>query len=532
MATSLPGCSWLGRQDGPVATLPVDIHCHLFNAADLPVHGFVEHVVLGDHKRAQFPLSEPTEAGGVLKELVLLLIDILRSGAITAADESRDLDQAQPLERMDADDGDSPADRERDRQILRGLLQQRYGAVTESTESGPASPLLREMQKEAAPAPMIRGPEESLWDLASSLYFSTGFVYRNLQWAFLLTRSRRQITNRYRRLYRESAGFKLMTPALIDYSRWLQDEPASTLLDQIEVFDRIQRLSRDIRIHSFMAYDPWRQIMPVAAPQTLTSLELCQLAIREKGFAGIKLYPPMGFRATGNTELEPDAFPERARAIPRFAAKLDTAMEELFIWCVSEDVPVMAHAAPTNQAGDYYALRADPKWWDAVLSKPKFRNLRLNLAHFGGFETAHTAEGIAVEKSWEWKIGAMIRDGRYPNLYADLSYLSEFLGANSTTREREALTGAMRTFVRTFDPEVMHLMYGSDWIMLGREPEHGRMPEKMLRLVSDIGLSKAQSDRFFGGNALRFLGLSEPGRARDRLSDYYARHGLPFTFPV
>jgi hypothetical protein len=44
---------------------------------------------------------------------------------------------------------------------------------------------------------------------------------------------------------------------------------------------------------------------------------------------------------------------------------------------------------------------------------------------------------------------------------------------------------------------IKYLMYGSDWIMLGREPEHERMSSVTNRLVREIGFLDAQVSRFF-----------------------------------
>ena len=61
-------------------------------------------------------------------------------------------------------------------------------------------------------------------------------------------------------------------------------------------------------------------------------------------------------------------------------------MMKLFEWCAANNVPIMAHTNNSNGAGPGYGTRANPKYWQPVLQK--FPTLRVNFAHFGGFDEA------------------------------------------------------------------------------------------------------------------------------------------------
>ncbi len=78
-------------QDGdasPGGSAPgIDIHCHIFNAADLPIRGFVENVVFQLEDFGQWPNEVLPELNDVLPELLELIVAILKTGAPSAAEE-------------------------------------------------------------------------------------------------------------------------------------------------------------------------------------------------------------------------------------------------------------------------------------------------------------------------------------------------------------------------------------------------------------------------------------------------------------
>jgi len=70
------------------------------------------------------------------------------------------------------------------------------------------------------------------------------------------------------------------------------------------------------------------------------------------GLVGVKLYPPMGFRATDNRHLPDVSFNEPAY-LPspdtglgsQIGSKLDAALSKLYTWCSDNNVPIMAHTS-------------------------------------------------------------------------------------------------------------------------------------------------------------------------------------------
>ena len=143
----------------------------------------------------------------------------------------------------------------------------------------------------------------------------------------------------------------------------------------------------------------------------------------------------------------------------------------------------LRHGAGTNGAGPGYADRADPAYWAPVLERwPK---LKVCLAHFGGFgypSVGAPAGSDLPESSWEWTIGRLIKARPEVGLFADLSYLSAVLAPDLPALD--ALARTFKTYAQEFDPSLTHLLFGSDWVMLGREKGYTAYAEKLVSFLS------------------------------------------------
>jgi hypothetical protein len=69
-------------------------------------------------------------------------------------------------------------------------------------------------------------------------------------------------------------------------------------------------------------------------------------------------------------------------------------------------------------------------------------------------------------------------------------------------------------------------MYGSDWIMLGKEQAFESYESAIAAELTALPMTQAQIGRFFGGNAIRYLGLKQGQVNRQRIDQYNARHAL------
>jgi predicted TIM-barrel fold metal-dependent hydrolase len=215
------------------------------------------------------------------------------------------------------------------------------------------------------------------------------------------------------------------------------------------------------------------------------------------------------------------------------AKRLDRAMAKLFDTCIEEDASVIAHANRSNDAGPDYSQRADPAHWIPVFRR--WPRLRVCLAHFGHFSevSAATPAGTQLpEASWEWALGRYIKQAGDPPVFADVSYLTEVSGAEPASLE--AYAAVLRRWMSEFDPECRHLMFGTDWTMLGLDRSYEDYTARLYAFFRDeMKFDRSRLNRLLFGNAGRFLGLRQDDKARARLLDFYARNKLsPSRLPL
>ncbi len=134
--------------------------------------------------------------------------------------------------------------------------------------------------------------------------------------------------------------------------------------------------------------------------------------IKSNFFAGIKFYPPLGF----------NPFPERGD---------DNWIEErekvfyIYNFCISKNIPITTHCADEGFTGSKnYKEYSSPLKWKKVLDYVEgdtkiFKNLKLNLAHFG-----FQGNIISLNEKWDKIILDMIVS--YKNVYSDFSFYADY----------------------------------------------------------------------------------------------------------
>ncbi|TAN41561.1 MAG: hypothetical protein EPN22_15025 [Nitrospirae bacterium] len=130
-------------------------------------------------------------------------------------------------------------------------------------------------------------------------------------------------------------------------------------------------------------------------------------AVDSSPFLGIKLYPPLGF----------DPWPEDS------AEELGK-VKFLYDYCVKKNIPVTSHCSDGGfLVDDSYLEFSSPAKWRKALSwkdpntnTEPFRNLRLNLAHFGNQEKSSWWR----KKEWRDQVTELVCN--YDNVYTDISY--------------------------------------------------------------------------------------------------------------
>lgn len=439
----------------------VDIHCHTFNADDLPVKGFV------------------TRVAGNRSALARVLARALDSIVQRMADDAAD--ELSALNALLASDGVEEAVPE---DVIAAVEHEAERLLAEISANDPAgvAEATAEIQVEEGAAEGLEG----IPDL--------GAVKRHLRWAALFGKRRLALTRALVRTYPE---VDLFTPMLVDLMG-LEDEPKSTILQQLEINEKISRLSMrgdlGAAVHPFVGFDPRR----------LGAVPVAQAAIQHWGCVGVKLYPLMGFRPFGNVEAPPKGMTAED------ALGVDDALARLYEWCQDKDVPITAHSNPSNQADESFVNFSEPANWNAVLTRwPK---LHLNMGHFGWGGSKHG-----------WPVAISRMAGEYPHLYADIG-----------NHEVAHIADTFEVLGRLFDDASAdtremkrRFMFGTDWYMLASHRDY----EEFLRRVRDTYAATFTDgvDRFMGGAALSFLGFDDPANQNNRRLRARYEH---FRFPV
>lgn len=525
----------------------IDVHTHLFNASDLPVVRFVKHVVLSRYPsqvRATLDIRNPDAVDGLVAMATFL---IGRTRAPTARQEIAVLRRR--ARRVRASD-DVQAN---EQAAITGVADFVLAGDRPGGVSGGAGPRL---VRRAILASADLGPSsvsgsgamtaERAQAIAQRAYHAQTDIGLYLRWFALFTRYRSSLA---RQLVQDHArqGYRalLVAPAMIDYDKWLDERvTASPLPAQVAVMGQLARQPGPTAVHGYVAFDPLRQVyFDRGVDRAFDPLELVERAITEEGFIGVKLYPPMGFRASQNADRLPvpcapgagEACRTDDRTYPEWLAEdlgpdfdvaLDEAMDRLFGLCDRLGASVIAHASEGNANGPGYGRRSDPAYWLSVFNR--WPTLRVALGHFGGFNFhSNTLEaGPALPAaSWEWTLGRYFARRPGAPVFADLSYFVEM--SDRSGERRTALAETLRLFIRTFDPDCRQLMFGTDWTMLGQEaayPTYTRDFETFFR--EEVQLDDARLHRLFAANAVRFLGLGAGQPNARRLRGWYAQNRL------
>lgn len=200
-------------------------------------------------------------------------------------------------------------------------------------------------------------------------------------------------------------------------------------------------------------------------------------------FAGIKLYPPLGF------DPWPVDHDERNK------------VEWLYGFCEEKTIPVTVHCSDGGFAVDGKAKEyTSPETWGAVLAK--FPQLYINFAHFG---SQGKILGIIPEHGWREKIIELML--RYPNVYTDFSCLAfDDSYYASLARLLDRYSGKELTRLRE------RILFGSDFMInLMWSPSYNTYLDTFFRTGR---LDKETKENFCSVNPERFLFRSGVSRQK------------------
>lgn len=547
-AGALAGCTTpdLARYPSTETLLPeVDVHCHVFNVRDMPFYEMFVELVLDDRMPrwmarplARFIIAMATEPAPKARDEIDELKKMTALGETKGADNP-DRDPVQlfqlGVDGFIRDHVDRPQTMGRTGENVASVnakfLTELYSMFS---SDGKAAPGLRDLSSSAYGEYFREGARSVGEEMKAHADGrrrsgpSTRASHRNLaevvanvlmNWAPLYSKYRYRLTSQLLNFVDPPRPVRLITPAILDVENWFGPDPYSpgrptSMADQAELMKWLSLAQPSgVALHGFIGFDPLRCVRNRAAGKD--DFAIVKQAIEMQGFVGIKLYPPMGFRATGNAELKAHEFPWHLRKIPALGKELDRALLELYEYCVANDVPIMAHCAYSYGPTEYAKNRAHPCFWERVLDVPKLSTLRLNLAHAGGLWGYNKPKDPNV---WTAYVSDMLAkaDRKYPNLYADVGDVANFLEGTEDDKTTRLIAN-----IKALPPATKaRLMYGTDWSFLGRYPAARNYRASLEKVMTDA-LGRDRLPGFFYRNAAEYLGLAPGAIPRRRIDDFY-----------
>ena len=508
----------------------IDVHCHVFNATDVPIKGFCKEIALS---------VPPDTFDGGANALAAFLEAILRFCTVDAKTEIDDIGKRGKIETLHGQEVD-----------INIFDDSVTAAVKYIIENPSAQSEIAIQQKliaafdtfaQTAKASSARANPKKV---AKGIRITGGQIFAVVWMACLMKCHRLSLIRRLATLPRDyPTEIKLFMPAMLDIGLWV-GEPAevSRHEDQIGVMRKIAiKHGGAYGVHGWVSYCPWRQIVD---PH---HLERVKWAIRDCGFIGVKIYPVMGYYPSHNKEKsKAEKYNTGLLPIPDYGQKLDQNLTDLYEWCVQEEVPILSHCSfsiyPANPAEcdavhhpmeTCVGLRAGPENWKPVLDK--YKSLRLNLAHVGGpwhiFDTPQNEGKRPPDPQWTGVVLSILGDSTLSGVTADLADMAEVLERNGDEQQIVARELAqMKTWLETpWGAQARkRLLYGSDWLMLAREPGNKRYYDRMrISIPSALKIDPAD---YLGLNAARQFGIAEIGGVRSktrlRLETFYRDNNL------
>ena len=507
------------------APLTIDTHAHFFNGSDLQIKAFLSETTVGPDSEL-YPLV--SGMASILQFLGWHLAPGAQSemAAIARYTEAlKDCDAVDAMRR--AATGSFEEGYTLGRNELQAAADAAYQTPTGAAVLGPRAgktglgaaiadlpTTFEEFEDRRSSASTILGSQPTF--LGYIQFILHQFNYRHVNAIDYLTTYSKSSPRR----------IDLVIASMVDYDWWLArgDKTPTSLSDQVDILSQMSVLLGG-RMHGFVAFCPFRETMTLNSGGTGDAMRLVKRAIETRGCVGVKLYPPMGFAAWGNTGKKfwsnKPTLPAAA-SDPDFGMRLDSAMKSLFTYCVANDVPVMAHTNHSNGPNEEFKALAGSEYWRLALEQ--FPGLRVSFGHFGDTDP----EDHKGEKTRPF-LKLMTQGSGSPgeNAFADSGYFAGTLLNQAKMRDvlRDLYSAESRILLERF-------MYGTDWSMILPQKNVERYLSDFIEVLeriekADRSLSARQttlSNAFFGRNAVEFLGLRAGRGNRRRLEAFYARN--------
>jgi len=501
----------------------IDIHTHTFNARYLPLQG----VLLGKRDAAPpitWLISDPcarTLAHALIERTELApaagSAGVTRRELASQAQEHRGqglicgvflglLDKA--AERGAWSKGKSPRDQlaEMDKVAKEMNFQQRLAIMAAAKMMGMEDQVRGTEEKTDGMKGMAR--EEKTDGLRGAVRFLWFLTQNDADMSRLFASQYKGVPMR--------GGRPLMVSHMMDLAPVYNQSPSGTeLLDfkkeQVLRMAEFQNRPGSDMIY-FVAYNPYRDYWH--GEKRGDALELVRFAVEKEGAWGVKVYPPSGYRPTGNeiksrptgirSKIAGEQWDARYGGLQgNKNSALDDNLRNLLDWCIAKDIPVFVHAGTGEfeaQKG-YGSYHSDPSFWrDFLKDHP---TLRLCLGHAGG---ADYWFGGGKASGWGQLAYELCRT--YPNVYCEITTHAELVSANRQAYFVDRLAKSFDDSQKDGDKPYKYsfgkkLIYGTDWYL----PDASDRDTVLLatqRAFLHKKLRGHYKDYFFG-NALRYL---------------------------
>lgn len=448
----------------------IDAHGHFFNATDMQAGGYLRNAVIPD----RVGVDTNNDLKGLWDELEKSIDSLARLLGPTTSAEWRYLDSLQekafgpvPLDgqqvisQLDADI------KEETRRIAEGVVDGLGG------ENGVFANHFNNLtQPVTMRGAELRFTEDALIELINTEGSSEFLIDRSaspeqvrllgkaigaVRFLFRMLSRRCSNIRAYHRAFTDTEnnpGRSLqavhVVDALVDFDYWMgpKAHPCSRLQDQIILHERLNQITGGYLL-PLVGFNPWS----ASKGGTIEYVDMVENAIKSRGFRGIKLYPPNGFSAAGSVV---DKSKINGRS-PPLASEVRETLYAVYEICMEYGAVVMAHGNFSSGLDEDFKALAGPSHWRELLcnsecSESDFRNLRVNIGHFGGGP-------YGPSPGWSREFLDLME--RAPNLYSDLGYHDELLKPGAGLELRKLLkssSGDMTGLGR--------VMFGTDWLML------------------------------------------------------------------
>lgn len=483
----------------------IDIHTHLFNLKYLPVQGIITRFTKGivpdiiagpianaliRHTRSDFDIAFAPLSINTLHEKIYGVKHEIKAKPIFELNATDTIDSI--VSNFSAD--------EIQVQELQNALIAFYSITNEEDKKEEFSLLFKNMNNHE----LISLNTHDFLSFGNALKKMLNWIVSKIEegpnfirWAYVMQHSESDLFNM---LKKDVPDMKYYVHHMMDVDFYFNSKP-SYFDFQTKQIENMQALNNEYKdkLIGFVAFDPSKA----------NCLDIVKDAIENKGFKGVKFYPPMGYRAAGNEE---DKKP------------IDKINEALFRYCIQNDIPIFSHCNNSGfQANTYSGYNSNPLYWQLVLVKEEFKKLRLNLAHGGGtrgwFSNVSATDQVKLNEiddiidysdqqdNWNMSYAKIVYKLclAYENVYCDAAYLDEI----SNPKLLENFTHRLINLFKIEPSFAQKIIFGTDWHMLFREGENASFFIGYDKLFEPAGPLGAHRDNFFENNALRYLKMAK-----------------------